>query len=334
MSVNEGRRRLLLGSLTAAVAGAARAAPPADAGNTDRQEGQARPGATIDLWPGDAPGMPAQRPVEVLTERSPDPGISDRALSAIARPRMDVFEPRTPNGAAVMIVPGGGYERVAIDKEGCELGRWLAARGFTAFVLVYRLPGDGWQAGPDVALSDAQRALRLVRFNAGRYRVDPERICALGFSAGGHVCADLATRFATPTYEPVDEADALSPRPPVAALIYPVISMSAPIAHAGSRERLLGADGNADLERRHSPHRNVSVATPPCFLVHAEDDTSVPVDNTLLFREALRARGIPVETHLFAEGGHGFGIRNAIGKPAAAWPDLFASWSQSVGLLQ
>ena len=330
MTVDRSRRRLLVGSLTAAVAGV----PNAQAsGDTNGPEVGRRPVTSIDLWPVDAPGMPSQPPVEQLVQRSTDPAFPDRALTDITRPRMDVFRPAASNGAAVLIMPGGGYERVVMDKEGYELGRWLAARGFTAFVLFYRLPGDGWAAGPNVALSDAQRAMRLVRHNAHAFDVDPKRIAALGFSAGGHLCADLATRFSAKTYAPVDEADTHSARPLLAAPIYPVISMTAPVAHAGSRERLLGRGASSELERRHSPAHNVGSGTPPCFLVHAEDDDAVPVENTLELRAALRTRGIPVETHLFADGGHGFGLRGVQGQPAKAWPDLFVSWARSRGLL-
>lgn len=240
---------------------------------------------------------------------------------------MTVFRPERPNGAAVLIMPGGGYRWVVVDKEGYEMGRWLAARGFTVFVLFYRLPGEGWAAGPDVSLSDAQRAMRVIRQRAGDYGVDPERVAAMGFSAGGHLCADLLTRFATPTYAAIDAADKLSARPIAAAPIYPVISMTAPVAHAGSRELLIGKDAGPALERAHSPHLNVPANAPPVFLVHAEDDNVVPVENALLMRAGLRARNIPVETHLFTHGGHGLGLRRAIGKPAAAWPEMFTSWA-------
>ena len=333
MKVNRVRRRLLIGSLATAVAPGARANGSSACKEIDRLFGQVEQRDVIELWPGAAPGASLSPPVEVITERSNDLAIVDRALTGIVSPRLEVFRPQRPNGAAIMILPGGGYQRVVIDKEGYELGRWLAERGFTAFVLIYRLPGDGWAAGPDVALSDAQRALRLIRHGAHEFGIEAERIGTLGFSAGGHLCADLATRFATATYDPVDEADMLSARPLLAAPIYPVISMTAPVAHMTAREHLLGTNPSAELERRHSPQFNVSDSTPPCFLVHAEDDASVPVANTLEFRAALRAAGIAVETHLFAHGGHGFGLRKAAGKPAALWPELFVNWSRSVGLV-
>jgi acetyl esterase/lipase len=291
----------------------------------------ADPVETIELWPHGAPGGPLPGLVEVIDQRSHDPAIPDRAIHGISRPRMVVFRPAKPNGAAVLISPGGGYRWVVVDKEGYEFGRWLAARGFTAFVLFYRLPGEGWATGPDTPLQDAQRAMRLIRHRASQYGIDPARVAALGFSAGGHVCADLAARFATPVYAPVDAADALSARPMCAAPLYPVISMDAAIAHPGSRALLLGPSPSAAQEAAHSPDRLVATDAPPHFLLHAEDDPAVPVENTLHLHAALRARKIAVEMHLFAEGGHGFGLRLAAGKPVAVWPDLWLAWSKRLG---
>ena len=325
-----GRRDLLLG--LAAVGAAATAQTPPPCRDGAMVGGLGEPAETIDLWPRGAPGMPRVPLVEVVDERSKDADLTDRAVHGIARPRMVVFRPAVPNGAAVLVTPGGGYKWVVIDKEGYEVARWLSARGFTVFVLFYRLPGDGWAAGPDVALADAQRAMRLIRHRAQGWGVMPDRVAAMGFSAGGHVCADLATRFDAPTYRPVDAADRLSARPDLAAPIYAVQSMTPPLAHPGSRALLLGPDPTPALERAHTPALNVTKRTPPTFLVHAEDDATVPVGNTLELRAALVAGGVPVETHLFTHGGHGFGLRRAMGKPAAAWPDLFLAWAKSMGL--
>lgn len=327
------RRRLLFGTIAAALGGLSRAQTPPPATGGAIPAGLPQPRETLDLWPGSAPGMPRPAPDETVVERSRDSQLTDRAVHGITKPRLAVFRPAISNGAAVLVMPGGGYRWVVIDKEGYEAGRWLSARGYTVFVLFYRLPGEGWEAGPDVSLADGQRAMRVIRQLAGNYGVDPQRVAAMGFSAGGHLCADLATRFAEPVYAAVDDADRLSARPTVAAPIYPVISMSAPFAHAGSRELLIGKDAGPDLENKYSPHLNVPANAPPCFLLHAEDDTSVVVDNTLLFRAALRERGVPVETHLFTYGGHGFGLRKAVGKPAGAWPELFVTWAGTMGLI-
>jgi acetyl esterase/lipase len=292
------------------------------------------PTETIDLWPGGAPGAPATLPVETVKERSKDKAYNDRYVFGISRPRMAVFRPAKPNGGAVLITPGGGYNWVVIDKEGYEMARLLAARGVTAFVLFYRLPHEGWAAGPDTPLCDAQRAMRLIRHRASRYRIDTKRICAMGFSAGGHLCADLLTRFDAKLYAPVDAADTVSARPDMAAPIYPVVSMTLPTAHAGSRKNLIGENASLELERAHSPHLNVPANAPPTFLLHAEDDSSVVAENSLLLRAALLARKVAVETHLFADGGHGFGLRLAKGKSVEGWEHLFFAWARKKGLLE
>ncbi|WP_159981518.1 MULTISPECIES: alpha/beta hydrolase [unclassified Novosphingobium] len=331
------RRTLIAGSLAAGAlskglitSAAAQTAPPGSPGALP--PGLPQPTETIDLWPKGAPGMPRATLTEKVNERSTDALVTDRAVYGVTRPRMAVFRPDRPNGAAVMITPGGGYKWIVVDKEGYEIARWLAARGFTAFVLFYRLPGEGWASGPDTPLADAQRAMRLIRHRAREFAIDPERVAAMGFSAGGHVCADLGARFAANVYAPVDAADKLSAKPVCAAPIYPVVSMDPAIAHPGSRILLLGPSPTPALEAAHSPERNVPADAPPHFLVHAEDDDVVPAENTLRLRAALSARGLPVETHLFANGGHGFGLRRAIGKPAEVWPDLWRNWARTVGL--
>ena len=326
------RRTLIsLAAIVATDKAFAQTPPPATGGALPA--GLPQPSETIDLWPKGAPGPPAALPIETVNERSTDRQLTDRAVLGISRPRMVVFRPDRSNGASILITPGGGYRWVVVDKEGYEMGRWLAARGVTVFVLFYRLPGEGWAAGPDVVLQDTQRAMRLIRHRERDYGLDPKRVAAMGFSAGGHACADLAARFAQKVYAPTDLADTLSARPFLAAPIYPVISMSAPFAHPGSREKLLGANPTIALETAHSPHRNIPADAPPHFILHAEDDDVVPVDNALLLRAALKAKGVPVETHLFAQGGHGFGLRKTIGKPVEAWPQLFVDWARTVGWL-
>jgi acetyl esterase/lipase len=326
--MNIDRRTAMLG--TFALGLAAQTRPPAT--SESKHMTVPDPTETIDLWPNGTPGGPAKPLVETVRERSKDPTFNDRYVFGISRPRMAVFRPARPNGSAVLITPGGGYNWVVIDKEGYEMARWLAERGITAFVLFYRLPHEGWAAGPDVSLSDAQRAVRIIRHRAKTYRVDPAKICAIGFSAGGHLCADLMTRFDASTYAAVDAADRLSARPDAAAPIYPVISMTAPTAHAGSRKNLVGEKASPEIERAHSPHLNVPANAPPTFLLHAEDDASVVVENTLMLRSALRQREVPVETHLYRDGGHGFGLRLARGKSVEGWQNLFHAWGRSHGL--
>lgn len=301
---------------------------------TEAPAGPAKPDASFPIWPGDAPGLLDSKFQDHVLVRNPDPSFPDRAMDHIRTPRLDVFRPANPNGAAMLVTPGGGYSRVVVDKEGYELGTWLAERGITAFVLFYRLPGDPWKDPSNVALADAQRAMRLIRHQAAKWQIDPKRVGAMGFSAGGHLSADLAVRHGRKVYAPVDAADALDARPILAAPIYPVVSMDPAFAHMGSRTQLIGKNPNAEMAAEHSPERQVSADTPPCFLCHAEDDATVPVQNTLALRAALKAAKVPVETHLFEQGGHGFGWgRFTQGKPAHAWPELFLAWARGHGLL-
>jgi len=250
----------------------------------------------------------------------------------IARPRMKVFRPSRPNGAALLVPPGGGYSVIVIDVEGYQIGPWLADRGWTVFVLYYRLPGEGWANRANVPLTDAQRAMRLIRSRAAHYGLDPDKVGAMGFSAGGHVCADLATRWDAKVYHPIDAADRLSARPTIAAPIYAVQSMHEPLVHRGSRDMLLGPNPSPDMLRAHSPAHNVSVSTSPIFLVHAEDDTVVSVENTVEMRATLKAAGVAVETHLFTAGEHGLGLPGPAGEPARHWKEMFATWAKTQGL--
>lgn len=312
-------RRAILGITGALAATPVLAAAPAD------------PTEVVPLWPGLPPGARAVRPSEQIVDRVATSGFRDRYVTGIGNPLMTVFRPARPNGAAALVIPGGGFIRVVIDKEGFEIARRLAAVGVTAFVLRYRLPGEGWDRPADVALQDAQRAMRLIRSGAAGWRINPGRIAVIGCSAGGHVAASLTVRAFDPLYPAPDQADGAEPRPNLCALLYPVISMTAPAAHAASRAALLGAAPDAAAEEANSPHLHVNERTPPTFLVHALDDPSVSPENSLLHLAALRAARVPAELHLFEEGGHGFGIALAQGKPAAAWPELFLAWAARHG---
>jgi acetyl esterase/lipase len=324
-------RRSVLGLGAAAVAGltvAARAADPVP--SSDHLAGD--PTEIIPLWPHTPPGGRGVHLKLNIFERSPTPDLfRDRAVTDIQKPILTVFRPDKPDGSALLLAPGGGYRRVVIDKEGFEAARRLGASGVTVFVLRYRLPFEGWANGPDVPLQDAQRAMRLIRARAGEFAIDPKRVGVLGFSAGGHVAASLITRFDAKVYEAVDKADKLDARPDFAGLMYPVISMIPPIAHAGSREKLLGASPTEAQEAAYSCERLVTAKVPPTFVLLAADDKEVDPQNSVLFAAALRAAGVPSEFHMFEEGGHGFGLRLIQGKPAAVWPDLFLRWGARHG---
>lgn len=320
------RRALLTASLTLPfVSAAARQAV------WTRPAGLA-PDASIALWP-EGHIKPPPGLVEQVVQRSDDPHASDRMLQGITRPRLDIFRPAKPNGAAVILAPGGGYRYVVIDKEGYELARWLRARGVTVYVLFYRLPGNGWTNGADVPLADAQRAVRLVRSRAKTDGIDPARVACGGFSAGGQVATSLLTRFDAKVYDPVDAADALSARPDALAAIYPVVSMDPAIAHAVSREKLIGANPDAAREKLYSPERNVRADQSPLWLLHAEDDDVVKVENSVRLREATRGIGASVEAHFFERGGHGFGLMKTAGLPVAIWPELLWNWMASHGIV-
>ena len=316
-----GRRLLLAAGLTLPLLATGRAS----ATNGWMRPAGLTPDDSIALWPEGHLTVPPGL-TESLVQRSDDPSASDRMLQGITRPRLDVFRPEKPNGAAVILAPGGGYRYVVVDKEGYELARWLRDRGVTVFVLFYRLPGDGWTDRSNVPLADAQRAVRLVRSRAATDGVDPARVAFGGFSAGGHVATSLLTRFDAKVYAPVDAADALSARPDTLAAIYPVVSMDPAIAHAVSREKLLGAAPDGAAQALYSPEQQARADMPPLFLLHAEDDDVVKVENSLRLHAAARAIGAPCEAHYFAEGGHGFGLMKTAGLPVATWPELYWNW--------
>lgn len=311
------RRSLVVGG--AALAGACATVGDAASGEPDE---------IFPLWPGDPPGGGNVTVVQETVERQNPFNLRDRAITGVRTPTLGVFRPKRPDGSAVLVVPGGGYRHVVVDKEGYEACRWFAARGVTAFNLLYRLPYHGWAAGADTSLQDAQRAMRVIRAKARGYGVDPQRVAALGFSAGGHVTASLALRWDARVYNAVDEADAQSARVDAAGLMYPVISMRAAIAHPGSRERLIGLNPTPALEAAYSMETHARADGPPMFLLHAGDDDVVPAANTLDLFTALRAVKTPADMHIFDEGGHGFGLRGIEGKPVAAWPDLFHEWGR------
>ncbi|KQW78842.1 alpha/beta hydrolase [Brevundimonas sp. Root1279] len=288
------------------------------------------PTETIRLWPGAAPGGERVTVTPKVVERSTDPSFHDRFAQYTTDPILTVLRPERPNGASLLLIPGGGYKWAVVDKEGLDVARVFAAAGVTCYVLRYRLPGDGWAAGPDAPLQDAQRALRLVRARAAADGLDPARVAVLGASAGGHLAGMLTAR-ADVTYAPVDEADAAPFRPDLSILLYPVATMADPYVHAGSSKEMLGESPSPEAIARYSLERMTWSGRPPVFLLHAIDDAAVPVENSLQLLSALRTAQVPAEVHLFQEGGHGFGIRLIGGKPASAWPELAMAWAARHG---
>jgi acetyl esterase/lipase len=318
-------RRSLLGVAAIATAVPAVARQPAVA--------PPDPTETIRLWPDGAPGGQSVTVTPVVPERSTDPAFHDRYAQYTTDPLLTVFRPARPDGSALLLIPGGGYRWAVVDKEGHDVARVFAASGTTCFVLRYRLPADGWAAGPNAPLQDAQRALRLIRAKAADYGIDPARIASLGASAGGHLAGLLAARRDA-TYAAVDAADAVPFRPDLNILLYPVVTLADPFAHVGSRTHLLGPAPVAEQVAAWSLERMDWSGVAPTVLIHALDDTAVPPENSLQLLAALRAAGVACEAHLFQEGGHGFGIRLIAGKPASAWPDLVRTFGDRNGWLR
>jgi acetyl esterase/lipase len=274
----------------------------------------------ITLWPGDPPGKAGFAPQAAAAGED-----SPVFLRNVSMPDLHVYRPSRPNGHALLVVPGGAYRFVSVANEGVAVAARLTPLGFTTFVLTYRLPGEGWQRRADVPLQDAQRAMRVIRSRAARFSVEPDRVSVLGFSAGGHLAATLATQHAEQTYAPIDAADQLSARPFAAGLAYPVVTMANPWTHEQSRTALLGnAPSKAEIDRR-SAELHVKADTPPMFTVHAMDDPAVPVENSLNLVTAMRVARRPIEAHLLQEGGHAFGV-GFPATPSALWTDLFCAW--------
>ena len=245
----------------------------------------------------------------------------------VSRPTLTVYEPRSRDTkrAAVIILPGGSYRGVSIVKEGHDVARAFNDVGITAFVLKYRTPSERHMLdktrGP---LQDAQQAIHVVRDRADEWRIDRSRIGVVGFSAGGHLGATAATQFDQPV---LPEWRSANLRPDFLILIYPVISFGDELAHRTSREQLLGSAPAPDLIKRYSNELNVTARTPPAFLVHAADDATVAVGNSMRFAEALHAQHVAVELIVYPSGGHGFGLNNPATRDR--WIDRCAQWLES-----
>ena len=275
------------------------------------------------IWPG--------QPPDAARDPKPESVRGQAAAVDVSRPTMTVYAPKGVNtGAAVVVFPGGGYQILAMDIEGTEICDWLTSRGMTCVLLKYRVPDsgptvkDGRRYYPKVqtALQDAQRTLGLVRQHAAEWRVDPHKVGVIGFSAGGHLVAAVSTRFARRTYPPVDAADRLSCRPDFAIAIYP--------GHLWTHEGEGRSRNVRDLSLR--PDIRVRPDTPPTFLLQAEDDHVDGVQQALAYYVALQTAGVPTEMHLYAQGGHAFGLRSRL--PIGRWPVLVEQWLHTIGVLK
>lgn len=315
-------RRTLLGGL----AGAAVTASSAAAGKPGKSPAQI---TRIPVWNGPPPGGVPAGIAEQEIPRSPTGPKDDTAFLHVTAPTLMHCRPARPNGAAMLLVPGGSYLRVAIGRGGTELLRAFADRGYHAFLLKYRLPGDPWQAGPDAPLQDAQRALRLIRSLAAVEGFDGRRVGVWGGSAGGHLAARLANTVA-PAYGAADAVDRQPLGVKAAILLYPVNHMTGPNTHATSRQQLLGQRADAEAQA-YAAEASINAASPPTFLAHALDDEVVPVENSLTYFAALRAAYIATELHVQEKGGHGFGWNQSNGTPWR-WPALAEDFLHRHGL--
>lgn len=272
---------------------------------------------TINIWPGTAPGAPTNLPPEADTTTAKDNLIAGKPLIRLGNvsiPTLTVYKPTGYNtGAAVVVFPGGGYNILAIDLEGTEVCDWLNSIGVNCLLLKYRVPGTGPYPKSPAALQDAQRAMGLARQHAVEWKIDPHRIGVLGFSAGGHLAAAISTHYDKRLYDPIDAADSLSCRPDFAVVIYP------------------GYLALADKNFAPNPDINPTADTPPTFIVQAEDDP-VHVENALVYFQQLKSAKVPAELHIYAQGGHGYGLRRTA-LPVTAWPEGVETWLRTIKVL-
>jgi acetyl esterase/lipase len=277
---------------------------------------------TIPVWPGIAPGAPANPPAEADLTTPTDKLIAGKPivhLGNVSKPTLTYYAPHALGGPAptiapaVLVFPGGGYNILAIDLEGTEVCDWLTASGINCVLLKYRVPNTGPYPKSPAALQDAQRAMGLVRLHAKEWGIDPKRVGVLGFSAGGHLVAAISTHFDQRLYDPIDAADKLSCRPDFAVVVYPGYLALADKNFAP----------NADI--------NPTANTPPTFIVQAEDDP-VHVENATTYFLQLKNAKVSAELHVYANGGHGYGLRRTA-LPVTTWPQSVETWLHTIGIL-
>jgi len=283
----------------------------------------------VPIWPGTPP--------DAVPDATPEAVAADWAkVTDVSRPTMTMYSPHDSNtghntGAAMVVFPGGGYQMLAMDLEGTEICDWLTSRGITCVLLKYRVPDSGptmknghrYYPKVQTALQDAQRTLGLVRLHAAAWHIDPHKVGVIGFSAGGHLVAAVSTHFKQRTYAPIDDADRLSSRPDFAIAIYPGHLWAHQDENRATRD-----------ETELTLHKDITVSadTPPTFLLQAEDDYVDGVEQSLAYYVALQKARVPTEMHLYAQGGHAFGLRPTK-LPISHWPTLVEQWLRTIGVL-
>lgn len=279
------------------------------------------------LWPGSMPGNgKVEGPETIGTE-----GAGLGAVSKVSTPRMRVYRPATPNGAAVLVAGGGGYFRIQLKKESTPAAEWLQARGFTVFELIYRLPNDGWDS--TAPFMDAQRAMKIIRTRAGEFGVDPAKIGIMGFSAGGHLAGFTAYQPARALYSGSDRYEAVSARPDFAVLLFPVVTLRKPYDTTRTRREIVGEKAGEKAEAAWSLDTYAAKDAPPTIIFASADDPTTPPGHGILLFQTLIAAGASAELHLFRDGGHGWGL----GKPEqviSQWPQLFEHWARSLQIIE
>jgi acetyl esterase/lipase len=299
----------------------------------------------IPIWPSAAPDpQPVAGPENVETS-GPNDLIAGRpvvGINNVTRPTMTVYSPTAKNtGAAIVVFPGGGYQGLAIDLEGTEVCDWLITKGITCILLKYRVtdvgpyPKSGPYPESPMALEDAQRTMGLIRLHAAEWHIDPHKIGVLGFSAGGHLSAAISNHFDHRLYPPVDAADKESCRPDFAVPIYPghlTLHGAEWDASQGNKKFAIPHAPTVDPELTLNPDLHITKQTPPTFLLQNEDDHVDGVDQALAYYIALKNAGVPVEMHLYAQGGHAFGLRRTR-LPVSTWPQLVDTWLATIGMI-
>lgn len=272
---------------------------------------------TIPLWSNEIPG--SKNTVEYKEVVN---GVTDQ-VSKVTIPTLTVFIPEKPNGTAVVICPGGGYSYLAINKEGYKVAKWLNTLGITAFVLKYRLPSDEIMKDKTIGpLQDAQESIRYIRRNVTKWGINAQKVGVIGFSAGGHLASTLSTHFKDKLNT---ISDNISARPDFSVLVYPVISMDEKTTHKGSRNNLLGTSPSDALIEKYSNEKQIDATTPSTLLIHANDDKSVPVENSIQYFLALKKHSVSSEIHLYQTGKHGFGLGNK-GTSSENWTKQCEEW--------
>ncbi|MCK0144371.1 alpha/beta hydrolase [Arenibacter sp. F26102] len=280
----------------------------------------------LPLWPNNIPNS-------IKTDEKEEVVSADIVrIVKVQLPQIEVYLPakKIATGQAVLIFPGGGYGILAYDWEGMDFAKLLNSKGIAGIVVKYRLPSLKSQTEiHKVPLQDAQRAIRTVRSKAAEWNIDPNNIGIIGFSAGGHLASTLGTHYNEEVNAKQDAIDQMSARPDFMTLAYPVITMGAPNTHGGSRKNLLGENPSQKMVDHFSNELQVTADTPPTFLVHATDDTAVPVENSLLFYTALIKHKVAAEMHIYPTGGHGFAL--GLQDPhLATWTDQWIGWLHSL----